>query len=600
MDSWKEVTLGDVSKAFARYRPFITAVVAIVLVAVLLPGHGDKKETVDTASAARSGGEQVVNGDAATTDTTIAGTVAGDTVAAGGGLVNGTSVTRPASNVVTLPSGAKVGPDCDTALGRIKVPSMNAPPCTAPFSGNNGGATAQGVSATKIKVIFYQPQDDPATQAALTAAGAANSTDQVWDTYQKYNDYFNHFYEGYGRKVELTRVQGSGAPDDTAAASADAATIVNMKPFAVWGGNLPSFYEVLARNKILCICTTSQPQETYEASAPYVGYTPLMASTQAYIHRAEYIGKRLGGRNASHAGSPAFKASKRVFGLLYYETADHAYRAGAEFFRKEITKYGISFKDVLPYRGPPDYSGLQEDVRPLIQRLKDDGVTSIAMAADPISPALFTTEATNQNYFPEWIITGSALTDTDLFARTYDKTQWRNAFGISLLTARIPKTAGEAWTVYQFHYPGQTPAANNQYGVIYPVPLAFWTGVHLAGPRLTVDSWQKGLFSYPLSNVGKKTLAATSYGKHGIWSFIDYTGADDVTEIWWDPTAPGPDELDNQGVGMYRYVDGGRRYMPGQHPSSDPKVFVNDGTVTIYDQVPAGESPKSYPHTPYH
>ena len=435
MDSWKDLTLGDISKALARYRPFIAAVVAVVVVAVLLPGHGDRKSDVAASAGAQSEttvAEGEVTGPATATDVTADTSVSGPSAAGGG-----SRVTTPAGGVLKLPSGAKVGPDCDAATGRIKVPSLVAPPCMPPFSGSNGGSTASGVNAKEIKVVFYQPQDDPLTTAALTAAGANNAPDDVWKTYQDYTDYFNKFYEAYGRKVVLTRVQGSGSPSDPAAANADGQTIVGMKPFAVWGGNLPSFYEVLARNRILCICTTSQPQETYEKSAPYVGYTPLMASTQAYIHRAEYIGKRLAGRKAVHAGSPVFQQQQRVFGLLYYETADQAYRAGAEFFKKEITKYGTSFKVVLPYRGPPDYAGLQEDVQPLIQRLKDAGVTSVAMAADPISPAQFTLEATRQQYNPEWIITGSALTDTDLFARTYDRTQWSHAFGISLLTARL-------------------------------------------------------------------------------------------------------------------------------------------------------------------
>ena len=39
-------------------------------------------------------------------------------------------------------------------------------------------------------------------------------------------------------------------------------------------------------------------QEEYERLDPYFGYTSLMGSTQGYMHRAEYIGKRLCGRNA--------------------------------------------------------------------------------------------------------------------------------------------------------------------------------------------------------------------------------------------------------------------------------------------------------------
>ena len=64
-------------------------------------------------------------------------------------------------------------------------------------------------------------------------------------------------------------------------------------------------------------------------------------------------------------------------------------------------------------------------------------MTSIIFSGDPIAPGTFTTEATNQDYFPEWIITGSALVDTTAAARSFDQEQWSHAFGISPLAARV-------------------------------------------------------------------------------------------------------------------------------------------------------------------
>jgi hypothetical protein len=52
---------------------------------------------------------------------------------------------------------------------------------------------------------------------------------------------------------------------------------------------------------------------------------------------------------------------------------------------------------------------------------------------DPIMPIYLTKAATDQNYFPEWIITGTVLTDTTVFGRLYDQKQWAHAFGISSL-----------------------------------------------------------------------------------------------------------------------------------------------------------------------
>src|SRR5215218_9229295 len=34
------------------------------------------------------------------------------------------------------------GPNCDTTTGRVKIPSVYAPPCVQPFTGKNAGATS--------------------------------------------------------------------------------------------------------------------------------------------------------------------------------------------------------------------------------------------------------------------------------------------------------------------------------------------------------------------------------------------------------------------------------------------------------------------------
>ena len=52
------------------------------------------------------------------------------------------------------------GPHCDVARGTVKVPLTYAPPCVKPFSGDNGGATAPGVTGDTINVVLYQAQPD--------------------------------------------------------------------------------------------------------------------------------------------------------------------------------------------------------------------------------------------------------------------------------------------------------------------------------------------------------------------------------------------------------------------------------------------------------
>lgn len=618
----------DLNVFFQRYKPYLAIVAAVVALVAFMPGDaGDELTTTGgsqpVGAQPSNGGFASPTGDGGVTGTAPAqagvaadGTTAGaaptaGTSDAGGGAVGGATAsggtgggadggTGQRGAQAPAPTAVVDSPDCDPETGRIKIPSSYAPPCVPAFSGDNGGATYRGVTADTIRIVQFSAQSSPAVDAALTAAGASNTAEEQDATFQGYVDLFNEHFETYGRKVEVIYREGSGEASDDAVGRADALAIATEdKPFAVLGAPNGAFVEELAARGIICICLSSLPQEEYERLDPYLGYTSLMASTQGYIHRAEYVGKRLAGRKAAHAGTRdgvPMNLEDRKFGLLYYDTPDGSYKSGVDFFVQELrSKYGVEMTEVLAY--PSDLQESAERARPLIQRLKGSGVTSVLFAGDFINPATYTREATNQAYFPEWIITGSLLTDTTIFARTYDQAQWSNAFGVSFLTARAPDEYNNAYRLWKWHYGNGDIPADNQFKTIYPGPSTFFTGVHMAGPNLTPLTWQQGLFNYPLSGVGGKTQAAISFGDHGIWPFTDYTLLDDVTEIWWDAAATGEDEVGNAGVGMYRYVDGGTRYLPGQHPTSDPVVFESPETApTTYDEPPPGEAPPDYPH----
>ena len=64
-----------------------------------------------------------------------------------------------------------------------------------------------------------------------------------------------------------------------------------------------------------------------------------------------------------------------------------------------------------------DLAHAQETARTNIARLKEAGVTTVIYYGDPLMPASLTTEATAQDYHPEWILGSSVLMDTSLFAR---------------------------------------------------------------------------------------------------------------------------------------------------------------------------------------
>jgi hypothetical protein len=230
-----------------------------------------------------------------------------------------------------------------------------------------------------------------------------------------------------------------------------------------------------------------------------------------------------------------------------------------------------------------------------IAKMKDAGVTRVILTGDPLTPATFTRTATAQDYFPEWIISGAGLIDSTTYARTFDQQQWANAFGVSFGAARQDPSIASSRQLFEW-YTCQEPPAPDRIALVFPIPALFFATLSGVGPDLTRENFMQTLFNADPTPRGISN-PSLSWGdpEKGRWDEPDYQGVDDATEIWWDAEATGPDELNNEGAGMYRYVNGGERYLAGEWPDETPEVFTDDGTVTIIDEVPEEEQVPDYP-----
>ena len=548
--------------ALRRYGPLVAIVVVIaVIVAVVVATRKDDTATAPTATTTPASAE--------------------------GALSFSQAKEQGIENTVDW------GDRCDTTIGKLKYPSFFAGDCYAPFSGDNGGATGPGVTGDTIKVVFYQAQpSDPVLNYITAAVKVDDTNDQIFQTMQNWIKFYETYYETYGRKVQLVNFTASGASTDEVAARTDATTIAeDIKPFAVWGGPIltPAFSDELAARKVLCIdCGPATSYDQMIKNGPYLWNLGSIAE-QAQTHVAEYIDKQLKDGNAEHAGDPALQAQKRKFGLVYLTTSAESERV-AGVFEKSLNDDGIQLAEKVAYKSPVD---LQTDAPQLIAKLKSAGITSVIFSGDPVAPGPLTVAATGQEYFPEWIITGSPLTDTTAFARTYDQKQWAHAFGVSQLSARVnPQSSGYLY-IYRWFF-GEDPPAKTGAPTRVIEPALFYAVIQGMGPHVDAQTFQNALFA-AAPTPRSLTQPSLSFGNKGIWPQTDYLGVDDATEVWWNPTATGPDEIQRQGTGMYEYVAGGKRYLPGEWPSSPTTAFNPDGAVTLYAEPPESESVPTYP-----
>jgi Periplasmic binding protein len=481
---------------------------------------------------------------------------------------------------------------CDTETGQVAIPFFFRPECVV-GSDDNDGATAPGVTGDTITVVAWLPSDsDPIYGLVRQALGIDDSIDEIRETYLGLAEVFQRYYETYGRTVEVEFVQASGTMLDPVAARADAIRAAEYEPFAVWGGPIlaSTWTEELHARGIVCM----QCPGISDNEPTAFGILPSQSQIQAHV--VSYVARKLAGGTAEFAGEGS-RGEERVFGLLSLAQSDSDERR-VERYVEAFADEGVDIAETGMF--PLDPARAQELATGVVARMKDAGVTTVIVRADPITLPAFTREATKQGWYPEWVIGGYQFTDTSTFARTFDQDQWAHAFGLSFLPPAAPPQVTPPYRLYEWYH-GTPPPADDSLILTYPQVALFFTTLHLAGPDLTPEHYRDALFAFPPTPTAR-TQPSVDYG-FGIWTDPtrpadeyegDYEGIDDMVELWWDAEAEGPDETGEDGTGLYRYVNDGERYLPHEY-TSDVEVFDRGNSVTQIADPPPAEIPPDYP-----
>lgn len=477
--------------------------------------------------------------------------------------------------------------DTDETLARLAIPSTYAPPCVPVWDGDqpwtsqggdtftdNGGATAPGVTADTVKVVFYQAaEQDVAKQ--LQQFGFQDSDEVTLRGVRELVEMGNHLYETYGRRVEVVPFRATGDGRSPSAAKADAVRVAELGAFASIGGpsQTSAYQHELARQGVLCIsCGYAATDDVLSVDAPYAwGY--LATPDQILFGTFGFGTQLLYGNKARFAGDPELRSRTRRFGIVHYEQDPPIFGPLKAEATARYAEQGIEVDTIIQYVLDPN--SLNAQAQAIVGRLKRDGVTSVVFLGDPLMPRLLTQQATRQDYFPEWMFTGTAFTDTTAVARLYDQRQMAHAFGGSSAPARTAPAASESWQLYRWWY-GRNPTATRTMVLWDPVVQMFFLGLHMAGPDLRAETFAGGLFRYPPTGgtditgiepiqlfadgyLDGDTTPAISFGFHR-GGTPDFVAIDDFTSAWWDPTVVGPDEAGREGRGMWQATGLGLRF----------------------------------------
>ena len=507
---------------------------------------------------------------------------------AGAFTVVGTSPANAAAPKLDNGIGTQAAlsnPNCDPETEEIKILLIARAPCVKDVPADkNGGSTASGVTRDSVKVVIVVEEDPtkpPTTPGGIGIAGrnqATGGTGALADAARDESEMLAHFYETYGRTLDVEFYVRSGL--DESAQRADALAIAEKKPFAVLSA-LRTTGDVLAQKKIITFDVPSDP-EVIELQAPYrwSWSTDYFAMT---LQAAEVLGKEIWGGKAKWAGDESMHDKTRKFGIIYPGSGDAAPYPDLAEFERTLKKYGggtIATK--IEYAGATGADTAtvntlnQQNAVPLITKLKDAGVTTVVAIASSSMLQGLTKAATQQEYNPEWFCAEWFNCSFDYFARQLDQQQWAHAFGVGSLYPALSGDAVDGQTALFQWYWGLNQGSYSSY--MFSLLNNMYMGIHMAGPKLTPATFRAGLFAKPMQGGaadGSVTGLMNAYGPQVGLPYPAFAASGVDGALWWyDAKAEGVSNIfPLNGTGKAIWMDGGKRYRPGTYPKGEQPLF---------------------------
>ena len=516
----------------------------------------------------------------------------GTTAVAAGAGSNSSSEKVGKYETGALTDVAMRNPKCDPTTGRFKFAFIAAPPCVKEWKDgtDNGGRTAQGVTADSIKVVVLYAELTPTVitseaGAYTNQATGKNEVDGAHAALLDENEVFEHVYETWGRTVDYEFVKSTGA--DEAAQRADAIAIAAKKPFAVLdiaasigtpglgGGRV--FQQTLVNEKI-----------------PYVAPRPTEPLTGSKVYgltTAEFVKKQLAGGKAEYADA-SLSSQPRKYGVLHSTNFD------IDYMHQQFKKLKLPIPVDAEFQVPPtqsdsrtDAAAVAEVLPTLITRLKAAGVTTLLMETNHSVTGAATKEMAKQEWFPEVVVTSSPFQDLDLFARQYDQTVMKHAFGMVWFPPYLAGSGGDP-TIRPFQWFWGTDKGT-RWPIAFYQMLGLYSAIQFIGPKLTAKSVSPGV----LARVFSSGVAAGGYyskSKTTVEVRVAPPGQINprgVTMAWWNPEATGIGNfsLGGDGKGKFVYLNDAKRYITGKLPTKKQKFFDASASIASFDAPPPGE-----------
>jgi len=519
-------------------------------------------------------------------------------------LALGTSSTTPANAQdgggaaplpPPVPEGTGARPVTKNCVGNPprQTEDRMSPPCVAHFEGDNGGATAPGVTGDEIVVLAVEDsgfteftsrtfEERPVNRCFDIDAPPSDEEHLLTRALRAYSRYFNHRYQTYGRHVHFYQCWTNRAAQATTPESARAEMlewIQTYRPFATMQYTLQFEEEYIreaARNGVMTFRSRTRQGSFYREYPGLIWSYGGSLEIQARLF-GDYVCSKVVPYPVSFSGNGDAGAPRKL-GLLYTDNTGYSQSTlFAQFVREHVEGCGGRFEATGTVPTPmivgPGHDGNGTSNRTSAQqnmaRFQNAGVTTVIWAQGYDSET--SQAAANQDYYPEWVVAGDARLDGWAATRHQDKEVWSHAFAISGATLAPPIKEGACYRAVSEGDPDMIERDRNH------ICTNFWyehidyrhlfTAIQVAGPRLTVTNVDRGFHAIPPQPSTDPAIPACFYEPG------DYTCVKDGVSMWWDPYATPPGEPEpgaaEEPDGCYRMAEGGQRHFAGQWPEGD-------------------------------
>ncbi len=461
-----------------------------------------------------------------------------------------------------------------------------SPPCVAYFNGNNGGATYKGVTKGEIRVVFYiQGGISWISSRGLDSAPAGKYFDidepggenLIWVRgIRAFQRFFNNRFQTYGRRVHFwvhfsSFGPGGTTPENRRADAADEEAKID--PFAVIidaEGRLEEPYmEEHAQNDTLVFSSRYfRPAAFFRSFAgQFWGYLP--SREQQAEQYASFVCQMVLPFPVSGGDNPGQQGTPRRLGFI--RTTDPEYPSLIKFSllaKEKIEACGGKF--IAEATFPEHFSIYNQDRNPpsyAVQNMADfqqKGVTTV------IWPGGFESNqsraAASLTYRPEWILAGDGTSDGATANAHQEKSVWRHAWVITSTTMEPEVTATECYRSLKEadpDIPHEDAREMCSFSDFYEAIRQLYTGIQVAGPRLSTSSINQGFHAIPEVRSTDPSLPACYFNPG------DYTCVKDAVLMRWDPAGSSGVSTAPDGTGCWRGASGGIRFHAGEWPDKD-------------------------------